>query len=97
LADKKTNNQIFNIGSSEPKNMIELKDMLIEIGKEKNILPKDYNPEIITGSTSFIVDVQLRIPSTEKIQKTLGWKCKTNFKSCFEKFVDYKQNNPIAK
>ena len=93
LTDGKTDNQIFNIGSHEPKNMLELKDMLIEIGKERNILSADYNPEIITGSTSFIVDVQLRIPSTEKIKKVLGWECKTNFKSCFEKFIDYKQKN----
>jgi len=93
LIDERTDNQIFNIGSNEPKNMIELKDMLIEIGKENNILPADYNPEIITGSTSFIVDVQLRIPSTEKIQKVLGWKCQTNFKDCFKKFIEFKQNN----
>jgi len=92
LTDKKTDNQVFNIGSNESKTMIELEEILIKIGKEKNILPFDYNPEIITGSKSFIVDVQLRIPSTKKIKKVLGWECKTNFKTCFEKFIEYKQN-----
>jgi nucleoside-diphosphate-sugar epimerase len=91
LDDKRTDNQIFNIGSSEPKTMIELKETLVEIGKEKNILKTDYNPETIIGNKFFGVDVQLRIPSTEKIQKILGWKCHTGFKTCFEKFVDYKQ------
>lgn len=91
LTDEKTDNQTFDIGSSQPKNMIELKEIMVEIGKEKQILPVDYNPETITGEKFFGVDVQLRIPSTEKIQKTLGWKCQTDFKTCFEKFIEYKQ------
>ena len=93
LTDERTDNQIFNIGSSQPKTMIELKEMLVQIGKEKNILPADYNPATATGSKSFIVDVQLRIPSTEKIQKELGWKFTTDFKTCFEKFIDFKSRS----
>ena len=93
LTDERTDNQIFNIGSSQPKTMIELKEILVKIGKEKNILPTGYNPEIITGSKFFGVDVQLRIPSTEKIQKILGWRCQTDFKACFEKFINYKQQH----
>lgn len=91
LTDEKTDNQIFNIGSNQPKTIIELKEMLIKIGKEKNILPIDYNPEIITNGKFFAVDTQLRIPSTEKIKKVLGWECQTDFKDCFEKFIEYKQ------
>ncbi|MEK7116253.1 MAG: NAD-dependent epimerase/dehydratase family protein, partial [Patescibacteria group bacterium] len=68
-----TDKQVFNIGSSEPKTMIDLKNVLIEIGKEQNLLPQDYNPETTIGSQSFNVDVQLRIPSTEKITRILGW------------------------
>jgi nucleoside-diphosphate-sugar epimerase len=93
LTDERTDNQIFNIGSSEPKSMIELEEIMLEIGKEKNILPKNYNPEIITGEKFFGVDIQLRVPSTEKINKILGWECKTNFKSCFEKFIEHKNAN----
>lgn len=91
LFSDKTKREVFNIGSSEPKTVIELANMLIKIGKEKNILPSDYNPEIITGSRSFGVDVQLRIPDVSKIKRRLGWECKTDFKACFEKFIDYKQ------
>ena len=86
-------NQIFNIGSNESKTMIALKDTLIQIGKEKNILPKDYNPATQIGSKSFVVDVKLRVPSTEKIKKILGWESKVSFKECFEKFVEYKNSN----
>ena len=89
--DERTDRQVFNIGSSEPKTMIELKDMLVQIGKEKKILPDDYNLETTVGSKSFIIDIQLRIPSVEKIKKHLNWQCQTDFKTCFEKFIDYKQ------
>lgn len=91
LTDSRTDHEIFNIGSSEPKTMIELKDMLVQIGKEKKILPDDYNLETIVGSKFFGVDVQLRIPSVEKIKQRLNWNCQTDFKTCFEKFIDYKQ------
>lgn len=90
LTDKRTDNQVFNIGSSEPKNMIELQEAMVQIGQDKNILSKEYKPGIITGDKFFGVDVQLRIPSTDKIKKVLGWECKTDFRSCFEKFIEYK-------
>ena len=93
LINEKTNKQIFNIGSSEPRNMFELKDILIEIGKEKGVLAEDYNPRVITGKTFFGVDIQLRVPSLEKIKKELGWEYKTSFKDCFKKFIDYKSKH----
>jgi len=90
ITDQRTDNQIFNIGGNEPKNIIELKDVLLQIGKEKNILPADYNPEIITGNQFFGADVQLRVPSAAKIKKMLDWTCQTSFKECFEKFIEHK-------
>lgn len=90
LTDSHTNGQTFNIGNNEPKTMIELKDMLIAIGKERALLPQNYNPETIIGSQFFGIDVQLRIPSVEKIKRILNWECQVDFKTCFEKFVDYK-------
>jgi len=88
---ERTDRQVFNIGSNEPKTMIELMNTLVEIGKEQKILPVDYAPEAAIGSQSFVVDVKLRIPSTDKIKRVLGWDCKTDFKTCFQKFVAYKQ------
>jgi len=93
LTDKRTSKEIFNIGSSEPKNILELKDALIEIGKKNNLLTKEYNPKTITNKTFFEVDVQLRIPDVSKIKRRLGWECNTDFKTCFEKFIDYKQHH----
>jgi len=93
LTNPHTDRETFNIGSTEPKNMIELKDLLLQIGKEKGSIPKDYNPETITGTQFFGVDVQLRIPSVEKIKKILGWEHTTDFKACFEKFIEFKQRH----
>jgi UDP-glucose 4-epimerase len=90
MEDDRTKNEVFNIGSTEPKTMIDLKNVLVEIGKEKGVLPKDYTPGTKTGGTSFIVDVKLRIPSVEKIQSKLHWNHRTDFKETFNKFVLFK-------
>jgi len=89
----KTDNQIFNIGGAEPKTLLELKDELIKIGKEKKYLPEDYNPETKTGTRFYGADDPKRFSSVEKIKAVLGWECKTGFKTCFEKFIDYKQKH----
>ncbi len=90
LTDERTANQTFNIGSSEPKNLLQLKETLVQIGKERNILSQEYNPATVTGSQFFGLDVELRIPSTQKLQEKLGYECKTTFAECFEKFIDGK-------
>lgn len=90
LTDERASKETFNIGSFESRDMLELVDMLIKIGKEKDAFREEYNPKITTGQTFFGVDVQLRIPSLEKIKNTLGWEYTTNFEDCFKKFVDYK-------
>jgi len=90
LKDTKTDNQIFNIAGKEQKTLIDLAKTLITIGKEKNFLLQDYNLEITTEN-EFSQDEVQKIPSTENIRKVLGWEAKTSFKSCFEKFIEYKQ------
>lgn len=90
LVDERTNNQIFNIGSTEAKTMLELKNILIALGKQMGTLPAHYEPEIITEKTFFGVDVQLRAPSIEKITRELDWKHTTSFEACFEKFIHHK-------
>lgn len=92
IDSNKTDNQIFNIGSAEPKTLLELKDELIKIGKEKKYLEKNYNPSIKTGGQFYGIDDPKRFSNIKKIKNILGWECKTNFKICFEKFIDYKQN-----
>lgn len=91
LMSPKTDNQIFNLGSSEPKTLLDLKDVLLELGKEKNIIPYDYNPTIVTGKQFYGVDSKLRIPSTDKLNSVLGPQTFTDFKTCFRKFIEYQK------
>ncbi len=93
LTDVRTNNQIFNIGGSQQKTLIELLETLVKIGKEKNLLAPNYNPGVIFGDTFFGVEVKMHVPSTEKIKKVLGWESKTDFNTCFERFIEQKQKN----
>ncbi len=93
MADERTKNEVLNIGSVEPKTMIDLKNVLVELGREKGALPEGYAPGTKVGGTSFIVDVKLRIPSVEKIKTKLGWRHTTDFRTTFDKFVSFKLNN----
>lgn len=92
LDNSKTDNQIFNIAGQEQKTLVELIKVLIKIGKEKNILSEDYNPEVITEKNLLGGREQQKIPNTEKIKKVLGWECHTDFEECFKKFIEYKQD-----
>ncbi len=90
LTHEKTNNQIINIGNNEPITLLELMEMLLMIGKEKKLLPADYQPEIVTGSAFHGIDSAVRLPSNKKIIDLLNWKASTNVPSCFENFISQK-------
>ena len=91
LDNSKTDNQIFNIASQEQKTLIDLAETLLKIGKDKNILAKEYNPEIVSEKEFLEGEDQQKIPNTGKIESVLGWKCNTSFIDCFKQFVEYKQ------
>jgi len=92
LDNSKTDNQIFNIAGKEQKTLIDLANILIKTGKEKNILSSGYNPEIITEKMLLDDEKQQKIPNTKKIKKVLGWESQTDFEECFKKFIEYKQD-----
>ncbi|HSW02159.1 MAG TPA: GDP-mannose 4,6-dehydratase [Sedimentisphaerales bacterium] len=67
--------QVFNIGSSEEISMEGLADRVIEItgsGSRKQFVPY----EVAYGRP--IEDMMRRVPSTERIRKTVGWQPKTS-------------------
>lgn len=90
LDNKKTDNQIFNIAGTEQKTLMDLAETLLSIGKKKNILPKDYHPQII-AENEFLKERQ-KIPSVEKIKNILGWEPQTSFQDCFSKFIEFKSS-----
>lgn len=92
LLDVRTDNAIFNIGSSSCATLTELAALFLSLGKEHSLLPAKYAPEIVSGETFYGVDTAQRIPSLEKIRAALGWTASTDFRTCFEKFILAKQS-----
>jgi nucleoside-diphosphate-sugar epimerase len=86
-----TKNEIFNLASDEPKTLLELKDILISVGKNLSLLPPDYQPQVVTGDVFAGVDGEKRIPCTDKLRAHLGWRHRTSFEDCFRDFVDAKR------
>lgn len=91
LDDTRTDNEIFNLGSTDQTTLAGLLQTMIDIGKKKKFLPSDYKPEVVTGEQFYGVDTAVRIPDISKVEKILGWKPKTGFRACFEKFIEYKK------
>lgn len=91
LDDPRAKNEIFNLGSDEPKTLLELKDALLVAGKELGVLPAEYAPKIVFKTEQHPGEISARIPSIEKARRVLGWIPQTNFPSCVKKFVEAKQ------
>lgn len=91
LLDERTSRQTFNIGGNEPRTLLELREAMLAIGKKNTLLSHDYNPPAKLGGTFAGVEAQRRIPSLTKAETALGWKPKTGFQECFEKYIAAKQ------
>jgi nucleoside-diphosphate-sugar epimerase len=80
-------NEIFNVGNSEPVTVKELVGKIVEIGKRSNVLPPDYEVEF-EYLPAYDDDVKKRIPDVSKLQYAFGWVAKIK--------VDESLNNCIA-
>lgn len=93
LFDERTSCQLYNIGGDEPTTLLALKDLLVELGHEKGILPLDYRPGTNSSGSFAGVDSRARLPSIEKARTELGWAPTTSLRECFSRFIDYKQDH----
>jgi nucleoside-diphosphate-sugar epimerase len=92
LTDERTSKQTLNIGGNDPLSLIQLRELLLSIGKARDLLPTDYNPPATVGGQFSGVDSQRRIPSLERVETLLGWKPRTDAQTCMEKFIEGKIN-----
>ena len=88
-----SNNETYNVGSREEHTLLELAKVMIEIGKAKGLLSADHECQLSTGEAFYGVDSAKRIPSTSKVEQVLGWQSQTDFRTCFEKFIEGKKGN----
>jgi UDP-glucose 4-epimerase len=77
--------KVYNIGSSEEISIEELADRIIEITGSKS--QKQFVPiEVAYGRP--IEDMMRRVPCLERIEKTIGWKPKTNLNEMLRLIIE---------
>jgi UDP-glucose 4-epimerase len=77
--------KVYNIGSSEEISIEELADRIIEITDSKS--QKQFVPiEVAYGRP--IEDMMRRVPCLERIEKTIGWKPKTNLNEMLRLIIE---------
>jgi UDP-glucose 4-epimerase len=90
LDNQKSNGEIFNLARDEPITLLQLKTLLLELGREENIVTPFYDPPTIVQGQFAGIESEIRIPSTAKLKKVLGWESTTTVRDCFRKFVNEK-------
>jgi len=87
-----SNGQTFNLARDEPITLVQLKDILLELGHELGILNKSYNPPTIKRGIFSGVESEVRIPSVKKLKSMLMWESTTTVHDCFRQFIKGKLN-----
>lgn len=84
--DKRSENNIFNIGNPEPVSVKELAGRIVKIAKELGILGSDYS---ITFKYQPVYsdDVRKRIPDVSRMKKVFGWEAKTKLNESLASYI----------
>ena len=90
LDNRESNDQIFNLARDEPLTLLQLKDLLLDLGREAGVLPTDYDPPTIRSGVFSGVESEVRIPSVAKLKERLGWESTTTVRDCFSQFIEEK-------
>ena len=88
-----SNGQTFNLARDEPITLLNLKDLLLDLGHEMHLLPQNYNPPTIKRGTFSGVESEVRVPSVKKLKSLLMWESNTTVRECFYKFIKGKLEN----
>jgi UDP-glucose 4-epimerase len=90
LYDERAANQTFNLARAEPLTLLELKKLLLELGRERGLVPHDYDPPTVNRGEFSGVETEARIPSVAKTKAVLGWESSTSVRECFRLFIEEK-------
>lgn len=89
LWNKKTVNEVYNIGNNEPVNMMQLAHMIVDESKERGYLSKDFRLEF-KSVKDYPNDVMVRVPNVFKALGDLGFsasiKTKESIKRCMNEW-----------
>jgi UDP-glucose 4-epimerase len=82
-----SNDQIFNLARDEPLSLLQLKNLLLELGRESGQVPPEYDPPTVCKGSFTGVESEIRIPSVAKLKTVLGWNSTTTVRECFRQFI----------
>lgn len=82
-----SNDQILNLARSEPITLLQLKDLLLDLGRGAGAVPRHYNPPNVRRGEFSGVEAEVRIPGVTKLKTMLGWESETTVRDCFRKFI----------
>lgn len=85
-----TNGETFNLAHHDPITLIQLKNLILELGREFGAVPQSYDPPTVLSGTFTGVESEVRIPSTAKLKTVLGWESTTTIRDCFRQFITEK-------
>ena len=92
LDNSATDDQIINLARDEPTSVSRLKEMLVTIGKDVNVLPRTYDPPIRAAGAFAGVEMATRIPCIQKLKELTHWQSSISVESCLRRFVQVKLN-----
>lgn len=87
LQRKESNDQVFNLARDEALTLLQLKDLLLDLGREAGVLANGYNPPTVHRGEFSGVESEVRVPSVAKLERVLGWKSRTSVRDCFRQFI----------
>lgn len=90
LCRSESSGQTFNLARNEPITLLQLKNLLLDLGHDAGVLPSDYAPPTVRRGTFSGVESETRIPSVVKLKNVLGWESITTVRDCFRQFIEEK-------
>jgi UDP-glucose 4-epimerase len=90
IDSEKSNGEIFNLARNEPITLLQLKQLLLELGREEGVVTPSYKPPTIQRGEFSGIESDIRIPSTTKLKTVLGWESITTVQDCFRQFIKEK-------
>ena len=85
-----TDNEIINLARDEPISLVQLKELLLSIGREMRVLPGEYDPPICLSGEFSGIESEVRVPSIKKLKRLTGWESTVSVRECFRRFVEAK-------
>jgi nucleoside-diphosphate-sugar epimerase len=87
LESSQSNGETFNLARDEPLTLLQLRSLLLELGREAGVVPQRYDPPTVRRGEFSGIESEIRIPSVAKLKAVLGWESTTTVRDCFRQFI----------